>query len=182
LLHRHPQSIDALCTLPDSLPNVDSASTILTGSSDGLVRVVDVFPTKLSGIAADHGDFPVERIAVSDSLMQATLSSKDSDNERDLGRWWIGSIGHDDNLKLTSLGELFGLEDEGNEEASKEEHDVIESEDCSAGFAKDADSSSEDSEAEQSGKRKRKRKKDSGFSKKKDRREVSVEPKFFDDL
>ncbi|KAG0704181.1 WD40-repeat-containing domain protein [Suillus ampliporus] len=81
----HPQSIDALCTLPSSYPS--SHSTILTGSSDGLLRAVQLFPTKLLGVVADHGSFPIERIAV------------DLGGE---GRW-VGSAGHDDTLKMTDL-------------------------------------------------------------------------------
>ncbi|KAJ3746592.1 WD40-repeat-containing domain protein [Lentinula detonsa] len=75
----HPHSVDALCVLPASLPNVDHTSTILTGSSDGFVRAVSIFPTKLQGVVADHGEWPVERIAVGDGLDQLTLN--DSDEE-----------------------------------------------------------------------------------------------------
>ena len=82
-LHRHPQSIDALCAIPSRYSNAQS--TILTGSSDGLLRAVQLFPTKLLGVVADHGEFPIERIAV------------DMGGE---GRW-VGSVGHEEVLKLT---------------------------------------------------------------------------------
>lgn len=101
---RHPQSIDALCTLPSSYPS--SHSTILTGSSDGLLRAVQLFPTKLLGVVADHGSFPIERIAV------------DLGGE---GRW-VGSAGHDDTLKMTDLRAVF--EDEEGEEAVDESENV----------------------------------------------------------
>lgn len=100
----HPQSIDALCTLPSSYPS--SHSTILTGSSDGLLRAVQLFPTKLLGVVADHGSFPIERIAV------------DLGGE---GRW-VGSAGHDDTLKMTDLRAIF--EDEEGEEAVDESENV----------------------------------------------------------
>ena len=44
----HPASVDAICAL--------DRNTVLTGSSDGLVRVVQLFPHKLLGIIGDHGD------------------------------------------------------------------------------------------------------------------------------
>ncbi|KAJ8585344.1 WD40 repeat-like protein [Rhizopogon salebrosus TDB-379] len=100
----HPQSIDALCTLPSSYPS--SHSTILTGSSDGLLRAVQLFPTKLLGVVADHGSFPIERIAV------------------DLGGEgkWVGSAGHDDTLKMTDLRAVF--EDEEGDEAAEDSENV----------------------------------------------------------
>jgi len=103
----HPQSIDALCTLPSSYPS--SHSTILTGSSDGLLRAVQLFPTKLVGVVADHGSFPIERIAV------------DLGGE---GRW-VGSAGHDDNLKMTDLRAVF--EDEESDDEAAEDPENVQS-------------------------------------------------------
>ncbi|TDL19463.1 WD40 repeat-like protein [Rickenella mellea] len=85
----HPHSIDALCNLPSSYSS--SHSTILTGSSDGLLRAVQLFPTKLIGVVADHGDFPIERIAV---------------GHGGEGRW-VGSVGHDEILRMTDLRAVF---------------------------------------------------------------------------
>jgi WD repeat-containing protein 55 len=36
--------------------------TLLTGSSDGLIRVVQIHPDKLLGVLGDHDGFPVERL------------------------------------------------------------------------------------------------------------------------
>ncbi|GJE93403.1 WD40 repeat-like protein [Phanerochaete sordida] len=99
----HPHSIDALCTIPSHYPNAQS--TILTGSSDGFLRAVQILPTKLIGVVADHGDFPVERIAI------------DRGGE---GRW-VASSGHDETLKLTDLKEIF--EDDGDEEEVEDEEE-----------------------------------------------------------
>ena len=82
----HPASVDTMCTLDDD--------TILTGSSDGLVRVVQILPHKLLGIVADHGGMPVERIARCGN--------------------WMASIGHGAEIKLTDLAPL--LEDDGEED------------------------------------------------------------------
>src|SRR5258708_3046459 len=81
---RHPLSVDALCSLPSGLPGVDTQSTILTGSSDGLVRAVKILPTKLHGIVVDHGDWPIERIAVGAGLSQLTID--DSEETKDDGK------------------------------------------------------------------------------------------------
>ncbi|KAI5121586.1 hypothetical protein M0805_009457 [Coniferiporia weirii] len=92
----HPHSIDALCTLPSSLPSSDS--TILTGSSDGLLRAVQLFPTKLLGVVADHGAFPIERVAV----------------DREGEGVWVGSVGHDEVVRMTDLREVFGDDGDGD--------------------------------------------------------------------
>lgn len=97
----HPHSIDALCNVPSRYPNAHS--TILTGSSDGLLRAVQLLPTKLLGVVADHGEFPIERIAV----------------DRAGEGQWVGSVGHEEILKLTDLREVF--EDDGSEEEDEVE-------------------------------------------------------------
>ncbi|KAF8958962.1 WD repeat-containing protein JIP5 [Flammula alnicola] len=90
----HPLSVDALCALPSDLPNVDTASTILTGSSDGYVRAVQILPTKLLGVVADHGEWPIERIAI------------ESEHQK---RWWVGSVGHEEVLRMTDLEGSSGI-------------------------------------------------------------------------
>lgn len=166
----HPSSIDALCPLPSSYPS--SHSTILTGSSDGLLRAVQLLPTKLLGVIADHGEFPIERIAV------------DKAGE---GRW-VGSVGHEDVLRLTDLKEVFEDEDreEGGEggkggvgevEEDGERGEEVERED------EQEVSASEESNAPKEKKRKRKKDKDilSGRAKR-GRNQVDVEPSFFSGL
>ncbi|RXW16911.1 hypothetical protein EST38_g8943 [Candolleomyces aberdarensis] len=122
----HPLSVDALCNIPD-VPGVDATSTVLTGSSDGFVRAVQILPTKLLGVVADHGEFPVERIAVGEGVGQAdemefdsarsdrsVKPSVDADGEAESEealsrpkRWWVGSVGHDDTLRMTDLEGFF---------------------------------------------------------------------------
>jgi len=125
----HPHSVDALCGLPSSIPDVETSSTILTGSSDGLVRAVRVLPTKLLGVVADHGDLPVERIGVGCGGSQLTLeessgpsknpkvgkkrenqdegAEEEDDDQKVRSRWWVGSVGHDEVLRLTDLEAFF---------------------------------------------------------------------------
>ncbi|KAK7683851.1 WD repeat-containing protein jip5 [Cerrena zonata] len=100
----HPHSVDALCNLPSSYPSAHS--TVLTGSSDGLLRAVQLLPTKLLGVVADHGEFPIERIAV------------DMGGE---GRW-VGSVGHEEVLKMTDLKEVFE-DDDGDAEGERDDEE-----------------------------------------------------------
>lgn len=88
----HPASVDALCAL--------DRDTILTGSSDGLVRVVQILPNKLLGVVADHGGMPVERI-------------------KSKGRW-LATVGHGPEVKLTDIGDLL---EEGSDEEDDERED-----------------------------------------------------------
>ncbi|KAG7445200.1 WD40 repeat-like protein [Guyanagaster necrorhizus] len=214
----HPHSVDTLCALPESFTDIDATSTILTGSSDGFVRAVQIFPTKLLGVVADHGEWPVEKVAIGDGQNFLDLEGEDeqiapvakkSDHDEILpdARWWIGSAGHDETLKLTSLrgffngddGEGDGEDDKGKEkgegafggnDAESAEDDEEEEADSGAdnkahhsGSADDDDDSDSDSPAPPT---KRKRKKEENplmvTKRKKGRNEVEVEGRFFDDL
>jgi len=57
----HPMSVDALIKI--------SEDGILTGSSDGKVRVVSIYSKELGnavlGICADHGEYPIEQLTLS---------------------------------------------------------------------------------------------------------------------
>ncbi|KAJ7130196.1 WD40-repeat-containing domain protein [Mycena epipterygia] len=171
----HPSSIDALCALP-VIPGVDTESTILTGSSDGFVRAVQVLPTKLLGVVADHGELPVERIAVGHGVGRLSLGDSDSDDSdeeeaekskgkgkgkgkgkaakekgdeseeeaededaRGQGRWWVGSAGHDDVLRLTDLEAFFRDPSAGEEGEGEGEGDASEDGDGGNGGNEDAD-------------------------------------------
>lgn len=192
----HPHSIDALCNIPSHYPNAHS--TILTGSSDGLLRAVQLLPTKLLGVIVDHGEFPIERVVV------------DRAGE---GRW-VASAGHEEILKLTDLKEVF--EDDGSEEeqdddededGSENENEAVggeveetvgqEVEESKEGGVEDADEaasvveeeaggqdSSDDDEGTERKKRKRKKEKDTFKAQKKSkgRNEVEADTSFFADL
>ncbi|KAH9903442.1 WD40 repeat-like protein [Cubamyces lactineus] len=191
----HPQSIDALCAIPSHYPNAHS--TILTGSSDGLLRAVQLLPTKLLGVVADHGEFPIERIAV------------DMNGE---GRW-VGSAGHEEVLKLTDLKEVFEDDDAEEGEADDGESDDAEKNNADSDSDDDASehkvpaeatgrapetetvadegtrneeqpSSDEDEGTEERKKRKRKKEKDplNAMKRKKGKNELEAEPAFFADL
>ncbi|KAI0943775.1 WD repeat-containing protein jip5 [Taiwanofungus camphoratus] len=182
----HPHSIDTLCTLPSRYASAQS--TILSGSSDGILRAVQLFPTKLLGVVAAHGEFPIERVAV------------DRDGE---GRW-VGSAGHEEVLKLTDLEEVLededGSEQEGDDGSDDEDDGESGPDGDGAGKAKakEKGKTPEDSKQEQPGqdssdveeaepeRKKRKRKKDKdplkAAKRNKGRNEVDADRSFFADL
>lgn len=222
---RHPHSIDTIYALPASLPGVDTASTVLTGSSDGFVRAVQILPTKLLGVVADHSDWPVERIAIGCGTSHSTLDEQDpkstdrhvgnagddDDKERSeierqrRGRWWVGSVGYDEVLKMTDLEaflhearigdngdaeECVGRcreesvdsdEEEGSGIVAQDEAACVEALTAAAAEESDPDSSADEPEPEPK-KRKRKPEKNPLAMKKKGKNTVDVEPTFFDGL
>ncbi|CAE6473217.1 unnamed protein product [Rhizoctonia solani] len=91
----HPHSVDALAKL--------SEDVIVTGSSDGLVRVVQVLPNKMLGVIADHGTFPIERLRI------------------DRNGAWLGSASHDNVLKLTDVRDALVDSDEEDLGANEKE-------------------------------------------------------------
>ncbi|KAF8639205.1 hypothetical protein AX17_001691 [Amanita inopinata Kibby_2008] len=149
----HPLSIDALCNLPRDIPDVDSGSTILTGSSDGYVRAVHLFPTELLGVVTDHGEWPVERIAIGEARGQLTLEKEvagvtskgkdkrrgngsDSEEETDVdicGPWWVGSVGHEEVLRMSDLGAFFRKGNDRERHASVEDELEVDNEGSQAG-------------------------------------------------
>lgn len=93
----HPQSIDALLKIDEE--------TILTGSSDGVVRIVQIQPDRLLGVLGNHGGFPVEKLKFSS------------------GKKVIGSVSHDDLVRLwdASIFSDEHVEDDNEEESSTED-------------------------------------------------------------
>eukprot|EP00976_Prorocentrum_cordatum_P050352 1016422-Prorocentrum_minimum.AAC.1 len=53
----HPHSVDALVKVDEDL--------VFTGSSDGIIRLVQILPNKLMGVVGEHMDCPIERLAIS---------------------------------------------------------------------------------------------------------------------
>jgi hypothetical protein len=129
---------------------------------------VEILPTKFVGIVADHEEFPVERIAV------------DRGGEGD----WIGSVGHEDSLKLTNLREIFeDGEDSGEGDGSSDESDGSGSE---IGETVEPGPEPESDDDDKQGQKRRKRKQPQDFSgaqeKKKAKNEMLGEEGFFSEL
>ena len=56
----------------DALVKYDS-DTVITGSSDGIIRIVNILPNKMLGVVGGTEDLPIERLALSHD--QARLAS-----------------------------------------------------------------------------------------------------------
>ncbi|KAF8802383.1 WD40 repeat-like protein [Phlegmacium glaucopus] len=212
----HPLSVDALCTLPADLPNVDTTSTVLTGSSDGYVRAVQILPTKLLGVVVDHaigGGMSQLSIEEDGSTKPSRIPNKSkasqgetSGAEQSQRRWWVGSVGHDDTLRMTDLEGFFRdtesteigkgafaadvrdddsdtEADGGNlEEGSEEKPEIMEADNLEPD---DEGESGEESDIPQPKKRKRKAEKNILITKKKKskgKNSIAVDHSFFDEL
>jgi WD repeat-containing protein 55 len=83
----HPHSVDALVKVDED--------TLLTGSSDGLIRVVSIHPDKFLGVVGeDHGGFPIEKLKFNSN------------------RHLVGSVSHDAYIRLCDVRVLDDSYDE----------------------------------------------------------------------
>jgi hypothetical protein len=109
----HPESVDALVTYDED--------TIITGSSDGALRIINILPNKLLGVLGEHEEeMPVERLALA--------------GDKSL----LASMSHDACVKLWDLSIL--QDDEGDDE----DEDAAADEDASAAAAAGADEAAPD--------------------------------------
>lgn len=83
----HPLTACGVATLCGSPPTLLETETLTTsvccclvaGSSDGLIRVVQILPNKLLGVIGEHMDCPIERMTLSpDRRLLATASHDNS--------------------------------------------------------------------------------------------------------
>jgi hypothetical protein len=106
----HPESVDALAAVDEG--------TLLTGSSDGLIRVIGLLPNRLMGVLGVHGDdgSPVERLAVGGGGGKGAALRA------------LASSGHGECVRLWDLGCFFEEEeeDEDDEEGEAAEEAVEE--------------------------------------------------------
>lgn len=92
----HPQSIDAMIEIDDK--------TVLTASSDGLLRLVQIQPNRLIGVIGGHED-PVESIALNSELASHRM---------------VASFAHDNIIRLFDVRFLYN-KGEADEEEEQEE-------------------------------------------------------------
>ncbi|KAJ1870758.1 WD domain repeat-containing protein 55 [Coemansia sp. RSA 990] len=121
----HPQSIDSICKLTEDL--------CVTGSSDGLLRIVQLFPHKLVGVAGDHQALPVEKVALS------------------YEQQWLASCSHDHMVHFWDIGYIFedgGSGEDGSSEDSAEGADDLDAQAVAIRVSKDVGSSSDGSSSE----------------------------------
>lgn len=68
--------------------------TIVTGSSDGLLRILSLQPNKMLGVLGAHADYPIERLTLSEDAR------------------WLASASHDSTIKVWDLSVLHDDDDE----------------------------------------------------------------------
>lgn len=103
----HPNSIDALLKVDED--------TLLTGSGDGLIRIVQIQPDKLLGVLGVHNGFPVETLRFSSNREYVASLSHDA-----LIRIWDGSLLRDDDSDDDSD------DDDSDDKAGDDESDAVE--------------------------------------------------------
>jgi WD40 repeat protein len=148
----HPQAVDSMLKVDEN--------SVITGSSDGLIRVVSLQPNKVLGVIGDHEDFPVE--GVCRSRCGGILGSYSHD---DIVRFWdismfVGDVddsgadyeseedGEKDDQKMTTGDDE---EDEGEDEENWEDASDSSGEDGGKLNPGDISSSDEDSDDEGGG-------------------------------
>lgn len=92
----HPASIDALLKVDED--------TLLTGSSDGLLRLVQIHPDKLLGVLGNHDGFPIEKLQFNST------------------RNFVASVSHDNMIRLWDATVL----QEGDDDESDSDEDIKE--------------------------------------------------------
>lgn len=80
-LKGHAKSIDSMVALDSDL--------LVTGSSDGLLRVVYVQPHQILGVLGEHGEYPIERVRLSGD------------------RSFVGSCSHDKTVRFWNVTDIY---------------------------------------------------------------------------
>jgi len=80
----HPESVDTLVKYDEDI--------LLTGSSDGMIRILTIFPHRMVGMVGEHSSYPIERIAMNRDKTMLASASHDSY----IKLWDIQGLGDDD--------------------------------------------------------------------------------------
>ena len=123
----HPHSIESILAVDNN--------TIVTASSDGLIRVVQLHPHKILGIVGDHEDLPAERLRLN---AKKTL---------------LLSTSHDEMVHFWDVRILFEEEDEAELERENEAvaDEEIHGTDVAADGCGDSDSDDDDDDDDDDG-------------------------------
>ncbi|KAJ1833890.1 WD domain repeat-containing protein 55 [Coemansia sp. RSA 2711] len=116
----HPQSIDSICKLTEDM--------CVTGSSDGLLRIVQLFPHKLIGVAGDHQALPAEKVVLSHDQQ------------------WLASCSHDHTVHFWDIGYIYAGESESdnNDEANDEKESDLDAQAVAIRISKGIDDPGDD--------------------------------------
>ena len=132
----HPNSVEAIVVVDNN--------TIITGSSDGLIRVVQVSPHKIIGVLGDHEDMPVERLYVNSKKTLLLSTSHD-----EMVHFW-------DVRMMYEEADEDELERENQAVAEEELHPLSDEEDSSDDDDDDDDDDGDDMEEAAKPKKKKK--------------------------
>ena len=119
----HPETVDCCVKIDER--------TILTGSSDGLIRALQVHPNKLLGVLGSHDDFPVEGM------------------KRNYDNSLLASFAHDPLIRFNDISVFYEDEEKENGEDEEEGSDMDEDDERADPHA--MDSATDDSDDEDGG-------------------------------
>ena len=109
----HPTSIDCLAVLDED--------TVLTGSSDGMVRLCTIQPHKLMGVLGDHGENPIEEMIVRWPNESSAISPLPP---------MLATTAHDGLVKFWDLSKILAVDDdEAAEDSDSDDNDSSDSSD-----------------------------------------------------
>jgi len=95
----HPETVDCMLKVDET--------TVMTGSSDGLIRCISVLPNKMIGVLGDHEEFPVEGMCASpDGLV-------------------LASFAHDNRIRFNDISMFVDDEDDAEDAADEDEDDEM---------------------------------------------------------
>ncbi|XP_067136859.1 WD repeat-containing protein 55 [Centruroides vittatus] len=97
----HPESVDRIIAINNNI--------VCTGSSDGKIRAVHMFPHRFLGIVGDHEDFPIESLSVSNN------------------RKYLASCSHDQTVKFWNISSLENVLEHPNEKGKRRKTDYLSS-------------------------------------------------------
>lgn len=141
----HPDTIDSILKVDES--------TVITGSGDGLIRIVSIHPNKMLGVLGDHEEFPVEGM---DRSFDDRLLSTFAHDE--VVRFWdismllddeaddLEEVVKEDEEYMNGVEESKGGEGEEDTEECNDVEEMEEDEPSSAIAEDDSDSDSSDDE------------------------------------
>ena len=120
----HPESVDCLLPL--------DADALITGSSDGILRLCTLAPNKLVGLIGEHGSDPIERLAWDRSHSIVASASHDNTvrlwDVRYLHEGEEGSIGSSSGTRRSRFVDLPALTLPKSKRAAREEEEEDEEE------------------------------------------------------
>ncbi|KAL7751583.1 WD domain repeat-containing protein 55 [Sorochytrium milnesiophthora] len=183
----HPSSVDTLCKVTENL--------LLTGSSDGVIRLVNVFPNQLVEIIGRHKRFPIEDMSIShDQQLLASCSHDHKVKFWNISRLYNPESSDDDENEDESQRaqqgnkpSLSGSDDDWEDIADDDDKDEVQSMQVAQENGKDVDGDqdSDDDDDDEGSSKSKKRKKRTKLKKglgKPQKKQASSGNSFFDGL